>query len=201
MAGRDQTIAYKTGSLIDTILPTLGLNWVYKVILVIAGTGLLTLSAKVQVPFYPVPMTMQTLAVLVIGMTFGRKLGGLTVLAYLLEGAFGLPVFAGTPVKGIGLSYMVGPTGGYLVGFIVSSLTVGYLAEKGFDRNFVTTFIAMLIGSLLIFLCGYVWLSSLIGLEKAFQYGVFPFLASELFKIALASAVLPLCWKFLKHNA
>jgi len=201
MTGRDQTIAYKTGALIDSVLPTLEFSWVYKVMLILAGTGLLTLSAKVQVPFYPVPMTMQTFAVLIIGMTFGRKLGGLTVLAYLLEGAFGLPVFAGTPVKGIGLSYMAGPTGGYLAGFIVSSLTVGYLAEKGFDRNFVTTFITMLIGSLLILLCGYVWLSSLIGLEKAFQFGVVPFLASELFKIGLATAVLPLCWKFLKRNS
>ena len=188
------------GTLIGSVAPGVYVSWIYKFILVVVGAGFLTLSAKIQVPFYPVPMTMQTFAVLVIAAAFGRKLGLFTILFYLLEGAVGLPVFAGTPVKGVGLSYMVGPTGGYLVGFIISTLTVGYLAEKGFDRSFTTTFITMLIGSSLILLSGYVWLSSLIGLEKAFQYGIFPFLIGELFKIALATAILPLCWKFLSRH-
>ena len=195
----NQVTPYAQPTILDTVFPAAANNWLYKIVLVLAGTALLTVSAKIQVPFYPVPMTMQTFAVLVIGMAFGWKLGGLTILAYLLEGAVGLPVFAGTPVKGIGLAYMAGPTGGYLVGFLVSAMTVGYLAEKSFDRSVVTTLVAMVIGTALIFLCGYVWLSSLIGLEKAFQFGVMPFLAGAVFKIALAAAVLPLGWKFLKR--
>ncbi len=199
MSGLNQADTLAQPTLIDTFIPAATDNWLYKAILVLAGTALLTLSAKIQVPFYPVPMTMQTFAVLVIGMAFGWKLGGLTVLAYLLEGAVGLPVFAGTPAKGIGLAYMAGPTGGYLVGFVVSALTVGYLAEKGFDRSIVATLIAMVIGTALIFLCGYVWLSELIGLEKAFKFGVLPFMWGAVFKIGLAVAILPLCWKVLKR--
>ena len=199
MSGLNQADTLAQPTLIDTFIPAATDNWLYKAILVLAGTALLTLSAKIQVPFYPVPMTMQTFAVLVIGMAFGWKLGGLTVLAYLLEGAVGLPVFAGTPAKGIGLAYMAGPTGGYLVGFVVSALTVGYLAEKGFDRSIVATLIAMAIGTALIFLCGYVWLSELIGLEKAFKFGVLPFMWGAVFKIGLAAAILPLCWKVLKR--
>ena len=196
----NQVTSYSQPTMLDALVPSSANSWPYKLFLALAGTALLTLSAKIQVPFYPVPMTMQTFAVLVIGMAFGWKLGGLTVLAYLLEGAVGLPVFAGTPVKGIGLAYIAGPTGGYLVGFLVSALTVGYLAEKGFDRSVVTTLIAMVIGTALIFLCGYVWLSGLIGLEKAFQFGVLPFVWGAVFKIALAAAILPLCWKLLKRS-
>ena len=199
MSGSNQATSFAAPTLLDTMLPAAADNWLYKIILVLAGTALLTVSAKINVPFYPVPMTMQTFAVLVIGMAFGWKLGGLTVLAYLLEGAVGLPVFAGTPVKGIGLAYMAGPTGGYLIGFLVSTVTVGFLAEKGFDRSVLTTLVAMVIGTALIFLCGYTWLSSLIGLAKAFQFGVLPFIWGAAFKIALATAILPLGWKVLKR--
>ena len=97
-------------------------------LLVVAGSLLLTLSAKINVPFYPVPMTMQTLAALVIGVAFGWRLGAATVTFYLVQGAFGLPVFAGTPEKGIGLAYLMGPTGGYLIGFAVAAALVGWLA-------------------------------------------------------------------------
>jgi len=168
-----------------------------KFVLALAGAALLTLSAKVQVPFYPVPMTMQTFVVLVIGMAFGWRLGTATVVLYLVEGAFGLPVFAGTPAKGIGLAYMAGPTGGYLVGFAVAAAFVGYLAERGWDRNLLTTLAAMVAGTALIFIFGYVWLAHLIGFQKAFQFGVLPFMSAAVFKIALAAAVLPLCWRFL----
>jgi biotin transport system substrate-specific component len=169
-------------------------------VLALAGTALLTLSAKAQVPFYPVPMTMQTFVVLVIGMAFGWRLGATTVLLYLAEGAFGLPVFAGTPANGIGLAYMAGPTGGYLIGFAVSAAIVGYLGERGWDRNLWTTTAAMVIGTALIFVFGYLWLAHLIGLERAFQSGVLPFIWAAVFKIALAAAVLPLCWKILARN-
>ena len=149
-----------------------------KFVLALAGAALLTLSAKVQVPFYPVPMTMQTFVVLVIGMAFGWRLGTATVVLYLVEGAFGLPVFAGTPAKGIGLAYMAGPTGGYLVGFAVAAAFVGYLAERGWDRNLLTTLAAMVAGTALIFIFGYVWLAHLIGFQKAFQFGVLPFMSA-----------------------
>ena len=115
-------------------------------LLAIAGTALLTLSAKIQVPFYPVPMTMQTFAIVVIAMAFGWKLGAATVVLYLLEGAFGLPVFAGTPAKGIGIAYMTGPTGGYLVGFFLAAGLTGWLAQRGWDRNVVTTLAAKVAG-------------------------------------------------------
>ncbi|MBT3991508.1 MAG: biotin transporter BioY [Rhodospirillaceae bacterium] len=191
------------------VQPTLlGIAWpastdslLRKIILAVAGTALLTVSAKIQVPFYPVPMTMQTFAVLVIGMAFGWRLGAVTVLLYLAEGAFGLPVFAGTPAKGIGLAYMAGPTGGYLAGFLASAMAVGYLGERGWDRNFLTTLAAMILGTALIFGFGYVWLSHLIGMAKAFQFGVLPFLWGAAFKIALAALVLPFCWKFLTRKS
>jgi biotin transport system substrate-specific component len=195
-----QNIFSSQAILINVLVPSIQDSWVQKVVLIFIGTLFLTLSAKIQVPFYPIPMTMQTFLILVIGMTFGWKLGGLTVLCYLIEGAVGLPVFAGTPIKGIGLAYMMGPTGGYLIGFIIATCTVGYLGEKGFDRNFLTTFIAMGVGTLLIFLCGYTWLSMFFGFEKAFLYGVIPFVWSELFKVALATAVLPLYWRYLNRD-
>ena len=194
MAEQIQDINFSRTNLIYAILPSFQSHWVYKLILVLIGSLLLTLSAKIQVPFYPVPMTMQTCVLLFISMTLGSKLASLTVLLYLVEGALGLPVFAGTPLKGLGLEYILGPTGGYLIGFFLASYIVGYLADNGFDRTFFRAFIAMLIGTILIFLCGYVWLSGFIGLEKAMQFGVLPFFWSELFKISLATAALPICW-------
>jgi len=201
MTQQTQDTISSQSTLINVLVPSIQGSWIQKFVLVFIGTLLLTLSAKIQVPFYPVPMTMQTFVILVIAMTFGWKLGSLTVLFYLLEGVLGLPVFAGTPIKGIGLAYMMGPTGGYLIGFIVATCTVGYLGDNGFDRSFLTAFIAMAIGTVLIFLCGYAWLSNLVGLEKAFLYGVLPFVWSELFKVLLATAVLPLCWRCLKRNS
>ncbi len=164
-------------------------------LLALVGTAILTLSAKIQVPFYPVPMTMQTFAVTVIGMAFGWRLGAATVVLYLIEGAAGLPVFAGTPEKGIGLAYMMGPTGGYLVGFVAAAGLVGWLAQRGWDRNVLTTLAAMAVGTLVIFVLGYIWLAALIGLEKAWVFGVAPFLFGSVFKIALGAAVMPLAWK------
>ena len=195
-----QGISNAQPTLLSAAWPTSADSLLRKFVLVLAGTALLTLSAKVQVPFYPVPMTMQTFVVLVISMAFGWRLGAATVLLYLVEGAFGLPVFAGTPAKGIGLAYMAGPTGGYLVGFAVSAAIVGYLGERGWDRNLLTTLAAMVIGTATIFVFGYVWLAHLIGFEKAFQFGVLPFTWAAVFKIALAAAVLPLCWRFLARK-
>lgn len=167
------------------------------VLLAVAGTIALWISAKIQVPFYPVPMTMQTFVVLVIGMAFGWRLGAATVALYLAEGAMGFPVFAGTPEKGIGLSYMVGPTGGYLIGFVVAAAIVGWLAQRKWDRNVFTTLAAMILGTAVIFLFGIAWLGTVIGWEKpVLQYGLYPFLPGAAFKISLAAAVLPLLWRF-----
>jgi biotin transport system substrate-specific component len=170
------------------------------VLLAVAGSVALWISAKIQVPFYPVPMTMQTFMVLVIGMAFGWRLGAATVLLYLAEGAAGLPVFAGTPEKGIGFAYMLGTTGGYLVGFAVAAAVVGWLAQKGWDRNVWMTLAAMIIGTAIIFAFGVTWLGSVIGWDKPIlQFGLTPFLPGAAFKIALAAAVLPLAWRAVKR--
>ena len=115
-------------------------SWARHIILATIGVALLTLSAKIKIPFYPVPVTMQTFVVLALGIAYGSKLGASTVLLYLAVGVIGLPVFAGTPEKGMGLVYMMGPTGGYLLGFVIAAATTGYLAEKGWDRKLTLTF-------------------------------------------------------------
>jgi biotin transport system substrate-specific component len=163
--------------------------------LALIGTALLTVSAKIQVPFWPVPMTMQTFVVLVLGMAYGWRLAGATVLLYLAQGAIGLPVFAG----GGGIAYMAGPTGGYLAGFLLAAVAVGWLAEHGWDRSVPRTLAAMLIGTGIIFACGLAWLSTLIGLPQAISAGLVPFLLGEAVKVALATAILPFAWRLLQR--
>jgi biotin transport system substrate-specific component len=166
------------------------------VLLALVGTLALTVSAKTQIPFWPVPMTMQTFVVLVIGMAYGTRLGMATMVLYLLEGALGLPVFAGTPEKGVGLAYMTGPTGGYLLGFVAGAWLCGWLAERGFDRTPLKTLIAMSLGHALIFVFGVAWLALLMGFEKAFAVGVAPFWAATIAKTLLGVVTLPLAWKW-----
>ncbi len=162
---------------------------------VMLGTLLLTASAKIQVPFWPVPMTMQTFMVLFLGAALGARLGALTVLLYLTEGALGLPVFAGTPEKGLGIAYMAGPTGGYLIGFMAGAFVVGWLAERGWDRSVSRLFVAMLLGHLVILGFGVVWLTQLVGsYEKAWLLGVTPFYAATVFKTALGACLMPALW-------
>jgi biotin transport system substrate-specific component len=171
---------------------------VRNVILAIGGTALLTIAAKIQVPFYPVPMTMQTFVVLALAMAYGWRLGGATLLLYMAEGAVGLPVFAGTPEKGIGLAYMLGGTGGYLIGFVLAAAVCGWLAERGWDRNVAKTALAMLAGNAIIYLPGLLWLGGLYGWDKPIlEWGLTPFLLGDLTKLALAAAVLPLAWRWL----
>jgi len=158
------------------------------VLLAVVGSLLLWATAKVQVPFYPVPMTMQPFAVLVIGMAYGWRLGAATILLYLAEGAMGLPVFAGTPEKGLGLAYMAGSTG-------------GYLAERGWDRRAIPTALAMLIGTVLIYIPGLIWLGILFGWDKPIlTWGLTPFLLGDVTKVALAAAVLPLSWRMIDRQ-
>lgn len=161
-----------------------------KVILVALGTALLTLSAKVNLPLPYVPMTLQTLAVLMIGAAYGRYLGAATVLAYLAEGAMGLPVFAG-PVGG--LAPLMGPTGGYLAGFVVAAFVTGWLSERGWDRSVPLLFVAMGLGHIIILAAGFGWLAfgMKLGVDKAWLVGIVPFLAASLIKNALGALLVP----------
>ena len=155
------------------------------VFLALIGSIILAVSSKIKIPFYPVPMTMQTLIVLVIGIGFGWKLGLATVSLYLLEGIIGLPVFSGTPEKGIGLIYFTGPTMGYLIGFLVAV----YISGKfNYDNNLVKNFLKLMLATSFIYILGMSWLGSLIGWDKPiFQLGAQPFLLAELFKILIAT--------------
>ena len=155
------------------------------VFLALIGSIILAVSSKIKIPFYPVPMTMQTLIVLVIGIGFGWKLGLATVSLYLLEGIIGLPVFSGTPEKGIGLIYFTGPTMGYLIGFLVAV----YISGKfSYDNNLVKNFLKLMLATSFIYILGMSWLGSLIGWDKPiFQLGAQPFLLAELFKILIAT--------------
>ncbi len=155
--------------------------------LAIGGTLLLAASAKVQVPFYPVPLTLQTLAVLAIGAAYGARLATATLALYLAEGLFGLPVFAGALA---GPGYMAGPTAGYLVGFLVAAALVGRLAERGWDRAWGALIGAMTIGHVVIFAFGFAWLALPLGAEKAWEAGVAPFYAATLVKTLLAAALI-----------
>jgi biotin transport system substrate-specific component len=160
---------------------------------IIFSTFLITLSAKLKVPFYPVPMTMQPFVIVLLGAMLGWRLGATIILTYLLEGALGLPVFAGTPEKGIGLSYILGPTFGYILGFVVSVLIAGYL---NFKVNFLKRILLASICIAPIYILGMIWLGSIIGWDKPiFELGAKPFLLAELFKVLLIATILPLVLK------
>lgn len=169
-------------------------TWLRTAALMVLGSALLWISAKVKVPFYPVPMTMQTLVVLMLGAAYGARLGAATVLLYLVEGAFGLPVFADSPERGIGLGYMMGPTGGYLIGFVAGAYIVGIMAEKGWDRSPFKLFAAMAFGHSAVFALGYLWLARIVGLDMAWTVGVAPFHYATLLKTTLGAAILPAVW-------
>ena len=155
------------------------------VFLAIVGTILITISAKVKIPFYPVPMTMQTLIVLIIGVGYGWKLGVATIALYLLEGIIGLPVFSGTPEKGIGLIYFTGPTMGYLIGFLIA---VFFAGKFNYDNNLIKNFLKLTFSISFIYILGMLWLGGLIGWDKPiFKLGAQPFLLAELFKVLLAT--------------
>lgn len=166
-------------------------------LLVIAGAALLTVSAKIQLPFWPVPITMQTLVVLLIGAVYGLRLGVATIAIYLAEGAFGWPVFA----TGGGYSYFVGPSGGFLIGFLVAAAVVGYLAEHGFDRRWQTALFAFLIGDAVLFGFGIAWLTYLFGFTKALSTGFLPYLPAEALKVTLAMLALPVAWKYIGRRS
>ena len=157
------------------------------VILVLVGSLALTISAKIKIPFYPVPMTMQTFVVLFLGIAFGYKLAITTVGLYLIEGIFGLPVFSNSPEKGVGLVYFTGPTMGYLIGFLISAFFSGYL---NFKSNLLLIFLKLIFSVSFIYIFGLLWLGTLIGWDKpVFELGALPFLYAELFKVLLLTVL------------
>jgi biotin transport system substrate-specific component len=166
----------------------------YDVALILVGSWLIALSAQIAIPlpFTPVPVTGQTLTVLLLGMLMGARRGGAAVVAYLIQGAVGAPFFAG---GGAGWPVLLGPTGGYLLGFIPAVLFTGYLARRGWDRHFVLSHLALLAGNSVIYLVGLPWLSLFIGRQQALSLGLVPFIPGDLIKIALAALILPLGWK------
>ena len=168
------------------LVKSLKLSKITKYILVaLIGSIILAISSKIKIPFYPVPMTMQTLVVLIIGVGFGWKLGLATISLYLFEGIIGLPVFSGTPEKGMGLIYFTGPTMGYLLGFLVTVFVSG---KFNYDNNLFKNFLKLLLATSFIYILGMLWLGNIIGWNKPiFQLGAQPFLLAELFKILIAT--------------
>ena len=152
------------------------------VLMTLMGTVLLAISSKIKIPFYPVPMTMQTLVVLFLGLALGWKLGLATISLYLFEGIIGMPVFSGSPEKGIGIVYFTGPTMGYLVGFL---FTVYFAGSLNFSKNLFIKFFQLLFSLSFIYIFGVLWLGNIIGWEKSLQLGVQPFLLAEVFKVLI----------------
>ena len=187
-------------SLIDALVPdnpARRLAWY--ALLAILGTVVLAVSAKIKVPLWPVDASLQTLALFTIAAAFGMRLGVATLALYLMEGALGLPVFQGTPERGIGLAYMVGSTGGYLVGFLLAAAMVGWAGDRGWDRNPFRLFAVMLAAEIVLLALGALWLAHLFGIGKAFEYGVGPFIVTDLVKIAVAACIVPALWTMVRR--
>ncbi|RWP19321.1 MAG: biotin transporter BioY [Mesorhizobium sp.] len=193
-------MAIATAPLVSLALPEKGAaRLATQLLLAIVGTLLLTLSAKTRVLLGPVDISMQTLAVFLISAAFGMRLGVATLLLYMAEGAIGLPVFQGTPEKGIGIAYMLGSTGGYLAGFVVMAAIVGWAADRGWDRHPVKLFNAILVAEIVMMAMGFAWLALLIGPEKSWQFGVVPFIVGDLIKVGLAASLVPAVWSLLRR--
>ena len=173
--------------LTQALWPSSGL--LRNVVLVLAASWFVALLAQVKVPIGPVPVTGQTLGVLLVGALLGSRLGAVSMIAYIFQGAIGLPFFAG--------SGLFGPTGGYLAGFVVAAFVVGWLAERGWDRHMGTAVAAMLIGNIIIYALGLAWLSRFVGLETVLSVGLIPFIPGDIIKTIIAAGLLPLGWKLL----
>ncbi len=191
------TLAATNGVLAEALGPREGAALrIKQVVLVMLGIAVLAISAKIKVPMWPVPITMQTFVVLSVGAAYGARLGLATILGYLLIGALGFDVFAGSSAEKYGLAYMMGGTGGYLVGFALASVALGALARRGWDRSFGWMALAMLIGNVLIYVPGLLWLGQLYGWDKPIlEWGLYPFLVGDAIKLALAAVVMPALWK------
>lgn len=165
-------------------------------LLVVAGIAMLAIAAKIKIPMWPVPITMGTFAVLTIGAAYGARLGFVTILGYMIIGALGFDVFAGSSAEKFGLEYMMGGTGGYLVGYVLATVALGMFARAGWDRSAGRMGIAMLVGNALIYVPGLIWLGMLYGWDKPIlEWGLTPFLVGDALKLALATIILPAAWK------
>lgn len=184
-------------TLIDRLWPEQTINALRWGVLILVGSLFLTACAQITVWYEPVPVTMQTFGVLIIGAIYGWRLGAATIVAYLVEGAIGLPVFAG--MMG-GPAVLAGPTGGYLVGFVIAAAAVGWLAERGWDRNVVTTAAAMLVGNVLLYVPGLAWLTYLFGWDSAVEFGLAPFVVGDILKLLAAAVLLPVAWQLMRRR-
>jgi len=183
--------------LIEVVLPKIEnkiLSLLKDIILVLSFAILTGLSAQIKVEIGPVPITFQTFAVLLAGALLGAKKGAFSQLVYLSFGLTGIPWFA----RGGGLAYVFSPTFGYIVGFVLCAFLVGFLAEKGFDRDFKKSILAMALGNLAIYLPGLLWLAKFVGPEKVLTIGFYPFIIGDLLKLILAGLLLPISWKIVK---
>ena len=195
-AARAERMPTLAEAMLDSLMtPSAATSAVTKAALVVFGSLLLAVSAQFKIPLYPVPATGQTLVVLLIGMTYGPRLGGITLAAYLFEGALGLPVFAGGAA---GAAVLMGPTAGYLFGFLLAAIAMGYFAERGLGRTVVSTIAAMVIGNCVIYLCGALWLANFIGFGQAIEAGVLPFLYGDALKLVVAAGLMPWAWRAVK---
>ncbi|MCB1489755.1 MAG: biotin transporter BioY [Bauldia sp.] len=197
-------------ALAETFLPEGVARAVVAVFLVLAGTALIAVAAKVRVPIWPVPVNLQTLAVMAIAAAYGSRLGVITVVAYLAEGLAGLPVFTNTPPLAAGPAYFLGPTGGFLIGFIVIAYVVGLAADRGWSRSIPKLAAALLVGEVIMMALGFAWFAWFAhlsdgqvgpGIAFAWQWGVQPFILGDLLKIALAALAVPAVWGLLARRA
>jgi biotin transport system substrate-specific component len=183
--------------LVEAVAPREGTQLLVKqAALVLLGIAVLAIAAKIKVPMWPVPITMGTFAVLTIGAAYGARLGLVTILGYMIIGALGFDVFAGSSAQAYGLTYMMGGTGGYLLGYVLATVALGWFAQAGWDRSAGKMALAMLAGNVLIYVPGLIWLGMLYGWDKPIlQWGLTPFLIGDALKLALAAALLPALWK------
>lgn len=175
------------------------MSWPTQVLLVLSGTAFIALSAQIAVPMYPVPMTLQTLAILIVGLTYGARLGAVTLLAYLVEGAAGLPVFAN---GNAGLAYMTGPTGGFLLGFVIMAFLAGYAADRRLTRGVISTSVVTLVVSALLYVPGLLWPALAMGktLDVLWLHWMSPFLAGDAVKAVLAALVVTGGWAVMRNR-
>lgn len=185
-------------TLASRLWPAVNAGLLRKLVLVVGGSLVVAAAAHISVPMLPVPMTLQTLAVLVVGAALGSRLGAAALTLYAMDGAAGLPVFAPTPD---GYPGIMGPTGGYVLGFILAAALVGWLAERGWDKSLPRMALAMVLGAAVLYVPGLAWLSTFVGgLGKAVEFGLTPFILGDAVKAAIATLAVPAAWKLLSRG-
>lgn len=192
-------VTYDDKVLVEAIDPRDGMAQLVKqALLVVAGIVLLSVMAKIKVPMWPVSISMGTFAVLTIGAAYGPRLGLVTIMGWMIIGALGMDVFQSSSAEANGLTYMMGGTGGYLLGYVVAVLMLGALARRGWDKSVLWMALAMLIGNAIIYVPGVLWLGQVYGWDQPIlQWGLWPFLVGDALKLCLAALLVPGLWKLL----